>query len=87
VKRLFEIVLANNQTLFILSGMKSTLSFDFTDIDTVKSSIELAGRGIQYLATQLDGTRVYLVTWAARQKLIAKYGGTYTNDNNQAVAL
>jgi hypothetical protein len=66
--------------------MNKTLRFDFCEPGTVKSSIELSGRGISYICTQLDGTLVYSVTFAAQQKLIAKHGGTYTNDNGQEVA-
>ncbi len=66
--------------------MSKNIRFDFCEPGTVKSKTQLSGRGINYICTQLDGTLVYSVTFAAQQKLIAQHGGTYTNDNNQEVA-
>ena len=67
--------------------MNKNLRFDFTEIGTVKSSVELVGRGISYICKQLDGTLVYSVTDAAAKKLVDQNGGTYTNDNGEAVAM
>ena len=67
--------------------MNKNLHFDFTEIGTVKSSVELVGRGISYICKQLDGTMVYSVTDAAANKLIAQNGATYTNDNGMEVAM
>ena len=68
--------------------MQTTLRFDFCEPGTVKTKMILTvGRSVKFICEQLDGTRVYSVSPAAERKLKAQFGGTYTNDNGQAVAL
>ncbi len=63
------------------------LKFDFDNAGCVITALELNGRGIKKICTQLNGNHIYAITDKAKKQLLQKYKATYENGNGVEVAM